>query len=114
MNDLARTTDPDTSHEAVAGQPLNKLRSIVLGIYADAAGDRGMTDSELDAYYANNRELRDWPMVRYETPRKRRSDLVGFGFLRDSGLTETNPFGRQETVWECTRAGRDALEAVQS
>lgn len=107
---LARPTDPATSHEAVADQPLNELRRIVLLIVHDMGGDRGITDSEIDAFYAANYQFQGWPVVRYETPRKRRSDLTSYGYVRDSGDVEPNAYGRNETVWEITPAGVAALD----
>lgn len=111
---LARVTDPGTSHEAVGAQPLNRLRRIVLQIFAEIAGDRGMTDTELDSFYEKNWGMQGWPVVRFETPRKRRSDLVGMGLIQASGAVEKNPYNRNEVVWEITAKGRDALEQVQS
>lgn len=107
---LARPTDPTTSHDAVADQPLNELRRIVLLIVHDMGGDRGMTDSEIDAFYAANYLFQGWPVVRFETPRRRRSDLANAGLVRDSGATEKNAYGRNETVWEITPAGVAALD----
>jgi hypothetical protein len=96
----ARTTDPDTSHLAAdLIQPkLSELQAIVLGIFHDVPDVR-LTDSELDRYYAHNAGQRGWPSIRFETPRKRRSDLSKLGKLEDSGIRRENPFGRLEVVW---------------
>lgn len=96
----ARSTDPDTSHLAadLSHAKLSELQAIVLGIFHDVP-DFGLTDSELDRYYADNSSHRGWPSIRFETPRKRRSDLSKLGKLEDSGIRRENPFGRLEVVW---------------
>lgn len=96
----ARTTDPDTSHLAADSTQANlsELQAIVLAILHDVP-DFGLTDSELDRYYADNSGHRGWPSIRFETPRKRRSDLSKMGKLEDSGIRRLNPFGRLEVVW---------------
>lgn len=97
---LARSSDPDTSHMAVEPQPLSELRRIVLDIFRERDADElGMTDSELDDFYAAHYDKRGWPAVRYETPRKRRSDLANMDLLVDSSFRRRNRFGRLEAVW---------------
>lgn len=93
-----RLLDPVTSHEAAdASQAgLSKLQAIVLAIFAE----RGqLTDSELDDYYFNVAHDRDYPMVRLETPRRRRSDLTKKALIKSTGETRKNPFNRSEIVW---------------
>ena len=95
----ARRSDPDTSHMAAdtSAPQISKLQAIVLGMVA--ASELGLTDSEIDAQYASRVIAEGWPVVRYETPRRRRSDLAGMGSLVDSGIRRLNPFGRPEVVW---------------
>lgn len=97
---LSRSGDPDTSVAAAESQVknLSKLQGIVLSLF-ESTPDFGLTDSEVDRFYANNQQMHGWPAVRFETPRRRRSDLTRDGFLEDSGIRRVNPFGRLEVVW---------------
>lgn len=101
----------DTEIEAAetAGRSMSRLQYIVLSIFSKRS-ERGMTDSELDSFYGANWWEQEWPQVRYETPRKRRSDLTRLGLLADSGEKELNDYNSAEVVWEITSAGRDALD----
>lgn len=106
----ARTSDPNTSHLAAetSAKSLSRLQAIVLEI-VEGEGATGITDSELDAYYSLNALANGWPIVRYETPRKRRSDLTPspnpkrrrphLERLCDSGIRRPNKFGALEVVW---------------
>lgn len=100
VTELVRPGDPDTSQAAAESQlqNLSKLQGIVLSIF-ETVPDFGLTDSELDKFYALNWVLQGWPAIRYETPRKRRSDLTRDRLLEDSGIRRMNPFGRPEVVW---------------
>jgi len=53
----------------------------------------GYTDSELTA-------LEVFKGHAPSTARKRRTELVKFGMLRDSGYTRANSYGNDEVVWE--------------
>lgn len=95
----ARVTDPDTSHVAADGvqDRLSRLQSIVLSIVRFHGA---MTDTELDDFYAASAaDFPEWPAVRFDSPRKRRSDLTAMGLIRDSGEKRTNRFGSAEVVW---------------
>lgn len=95
-----RSSDPDTSRRAaeLLAPKLSKLQTIVLNIFRTVP-DFGLTDSELDSLYVRSYADRGWPMTRFETPRKRRSDLTRMGLLEDSGIRRMNPYGRLEVVW---------------
>lgn len=96
---LVRAGDPDTSRLAAESQlpHLSVLQGHVLTLFMEA--ELGLTDSELDELYAGVRAARGWKAVRFETPRKRRSDLTSLGRLVDSGFRRLNPYGRPEVVW---------------
>lgn len=76
--------------------PLTDMQSIVLSIFWRAGR---FTDTELCNYYAGMWELRGWPQVRHESPRKRRSELTNLGLVADSGYKRPNGFGTDERVW---------------
>lgn len=100
--ELARSTDPRTSHTAAASQAANltSLQQIVLTIFRRLdAVELGATDSEIANYYNSHYRLEGWPTVRFDTPRKRRSDLAGMGLIEDTGFRRLNPFGSPEAVW---------------
>lgn len=97
---LARHTDPDTSHLAADSQAANlsELQRIILGLFEQR--EFGFTDDELGVHYGANQPVyRNWPMVRDQTPRKRRSELTKMGLLEDSGVRRPNRFGALEIVW---------------
>jgi hypothetical protein len=96
---LARATDPSTSHDAAAKtvKNLSRVQAAVLSMFESV--DFGLTDSELDSLYAARQEHKGWPPVRFETPRKRRSDLTKVGLLIDSNVRRINGFGSPEVVW---------------
>lgn len=76
--------------------PLTVMQSIVLNIFK-ARGN--LTDTELCTHYNLIWHTQGWPACRFETPRKRRSDLARLGLLRDSADKRDNGFGSLETVW---------------
>lgn len=76
--------------------PLTDMQSIVFSIFWRAGS---FTDTELGNYYAGLWELRGWPRVRHDSPRKRRSELAALGLLVDSGMKRPNGFGSDERVW---------------
>lgn len=92
----ARTTDPDTSHEAAAATETSEVRRRVFAIFREHA--EGLTDEELLAFYA-----RTFPegssLESRSSPRKRRSDLARAGLLVDSGMRRTLTSGRRGVVW---------------
>ena len=98
---IARSTDPVTSDRAAEKQQkhLSKLQTIVYQIIKHR---EGLTDSELCDFYMAHSLAYEWPTVRFETPRKRRSDLSNRGLLVDSGETRVNPYGSPEVVWTVT------------
>lgn len=97
---VARANDPITSD--IAGEKLQRdgklsqLQTIVLGIFRD---EGPMTDTQLDFFYQANREQRGWPYCRFDTPRKRRSELTKARYLVDTGQKARNDFGALEVVW---------------
>ena len=97
---LHHRNDPATAKAAAASQKryLSNLQAIVLDMVR-IAGPVGLTDSELNDDYAADYLHMGWVKMRFDTPRKRRSDLTRDGLLVDSGKTRSNQYGRHEVVW---------------
>lgn len=89
--DDARTTDPETSHQAAAAHREQRVTDRERALDAlVAAGGRGLTDFELsDA------------IGRVATSAgKRRHELVAAGMVRYAGFRRPSPSGSQAMVWE--------------
>lgn len=111
----ARRSDPEASHIAadVSGRTWSRMKEVVFTIFATVeVYGVGLTDSELDEYYARWGSVMGWPSCRYETPRKRRSDLTREGVLEDSGILRPNRFKGLETVWVISPDGRRLLQEL--
>ena len=76
--------------------PLTGAQSVILALFRQRGS---FTDSELNDFYAANWEFQGWPQMRYETPRKRRSELTNLGILTTDSSTRPNRFGGQEKIW---------------
>ena len=76
--------------------PLTGAQSVILALFRQRGN---FTDSELNDHYAANWEFQGWPQMRYDTPRKRRSELTNLGILTTDSSTRPNRFGGQERVW---------------
>ena len=92
---LARHTDPDTSHAAAEAivPKLRKLQQIVLD-HHKRAGNRGLTDFDLESLCGDHGS----------TYRTRRAELVEFGLIADSGMRRLQ-HGRNRIVWVITSLG---------
>lgn len=113
----ARVTDYEPSHLAarIASRSAAEVERAVLLTFANAAGDEGLIDEQVEEFYADNWAFQGWPFVVPGTPRKRRSDLTKAGLLRKApGPGRKNSNNITVTVFEITKAGRDTLEQVQS
>ena len=101
----ARSTDPQTSHDA-AGQTEKKYaRGIVLlRAYAEA-GPLGLTTEEAGIVtgLADDQDSGYW---------KRRSDLSRQGYLMRTGQTRRSTQNREQQVYAITRDGLELLEAL--
>lgn len=96
---LARTTDPDTSH-AAAVRVLPKAGSVrarVLWLFTYQ--HQHMTDEQLIAAYRGQVERGVFRHSTESSIRTRRHELVDGGWLEDSGMTQMNVFGNEMTVW---------------
>jgi hypothetical protein len=92
----ARTSDPETSHDA-ARTFSQRVRARVEHIFAGRgqALSTGLTDEELERVYLSAYG----DQTRRDSPRKRRSDLVRDGVLRDTGIRRPSSTGRMMIVW---------------
>ena len=91
----ARTTDPQTSHEAAASIEKTNLTQFYIWL----ALKRPATDVELLERYRNDRNA---PQASDSGIRSRRSELVEAGMVEDSGLRQKLPSGRNAIVWKRT------------
>jgi hypothetical protein len=83
--ELARHTDPSTSHNAAKDIDLTALQSDVLDAFLLHGS---LTDKQLNTMFAPSNYAES-------TVRKRRSELTALGYLKDSGDRD----GRH-AVWE--------------
>lgn len=101
---FARRTDPDTSH-AAAAEITPRLRELQLAVldYAASRGPDGFTDPEMNAHFVTTSS----------TYRTRRSELVGKGFILDTGRRRVaGEGGRKHAVWAITLRGENVLAAL--
>jgi hypothetical protein len=101
MSDLfawaaARSTDPDTSHEAAAASPGLRAADRRKVLLIHASYPMGLTDFELAALAARQQTSFG----------KRRGELRDAGYIVDSSLRRPAPSGASAIVWQITEAGR--------
>jgi hypothetical protein len=92
----ARRYDPSTSHEAAAS--VNNVRESQLYILRLLRSRGPSTDEELWRCIPNN-------IISVSGARSRRSELVGLGLVKDSGIRRKTKANRQTIVWEVTPTG---------
>lgn len=98
---VARSTDPETSHEAAASvRGLRASQEGVLAVFRDHP--EGLTDPEVALAYDRARYYRPdaFPRQSESGLRTRRSELVARELLRDSGRRKKLTTGRRAIVWE--------------
>lgn len=97
---IARTTDPETSHQAAASVThVSRLQAHLLALYQM----RGpLTDTELIDLHAQMVAAGHFPPATDSGIRTRRSELGTSGKLWDVGRS-TTPSGRACTVWDVVR-----------
>lgn len=93
-----RETDRLTSHAAADS---NTNRALVESAVLTLLEREPMTDPELTAAYFRTPGL---PTAQIDSPRKRRSDLLGKGMVIATDETRLTPSGRRATVWGVPRA----------
>ena len=83
---LAHTTDPATSHDAVANLNLTATRK-VMHVIVDVLDQHGpMTPNELEHFYFGHREQWGWPVIDRYSVKRRVSELKRHvGVLRGVG-----------------------------
>lgn len=93
----ARTTDPDTSHEAAASVTnLTGTQNTILYLF-DKFGK--LTDEQLQAHYRRMVSQGDAPAASESGVRSRRAELVARGILTDTGQRSKLESGRNAIVW---------------
>jgi hypothetical protein len=89
----ARVGDPETSHEAADALNAHELSDLQAKVLAWFKSHKSGTDEQLE----RDPQFRD---LAPSTARKRRSDLLEMGLIRDSGKRELNSRNRSMVVWE--------------
>jgi hypothetical protein len=100
----ARSTDPDTSHEAavrnLSGRNTDRRRALAALV---AVGDDGLTDFELAARLSRQQT----------SAGKRRGELRDLGLVADTGRRRSAPSGSAAIVWAITPLGLRADKALK-
>lgn len=100
---LARTSDPDTSHDAAAIAALSpSSREIKGAILRLLRSDGPATAFELRDLYFANRANEGWPDCQPNTINRRASDLANIGLIVDTGQRRKSPDNRDAIVWRAT------------
>jgi hypothetical protein len=97
----ARSTDPDTSHEAarsIGSLRLNEVREAILALLRV----RPLADWMLVEFYSMDASL---PKQSPQSIRSRRADLVRMGLIVEDGTAPHPETGRRHTLWRATPAG---------
>lgn len=94
---LARTTDPDTSRDAIPTRPKREAqKSAILTLLREVGP---MTDHELAWQYNNQRARRGWPATQLDSVRKRRAELKNDGRVVNTGSVSGFAGSPASTVW---------------
>jgi hypothetical protein len=92
----ARTTDPQTSHQAARTVNVTRGQQVVLSEFLMY---HRLTDEQLiEALKIRQASCRD-AKLSDSGARSRRAELVAIGVLRDTGERTTTASGRKTTVW---------------
>jgi hypothetical protein len=97
----ARSTDPDTSHDAarsIGSLRLNEVREAILALLRV----RPLADWMLVEFYLMDASL---PKQSPQSIRSRRADLVRMGLVEKDGTAPHPETGRRHTLWRATPAG---------
>lgn len=93
----ARTTDPETSHEAAESvRSLTGTQNTILYLFAKF---KHLTDDQLQAHYRRMVSQGDAPRASESGIRSRRAELVALGKLQDSGERVKLDSGRNAILW---------------
>lgn len=93
----ARTTDPDTSHEAAASVTNLTGTQRAISWLFDKFGE--LTDEQLQAHYRRLIYQGDAPAASESGIRSRRAELVARGVITDTGKRSKMLSGRNAIVW---------------
>lgn len=102
----ARTSDPDTSHEAAAS--VRRVADTHAALLALFALYPAMTDEQMLDHYTSLRTIMGWPRQSPSGLRTRRSELVQAGLIGDSGDRARTTSGRACIIWQHTGGRHDA------
>lgn len=98
---LARSTDPQTSHDAATSnrQARQEQKTAILWLLANVGP---MTDHELTWQYKRYRAQKNWPATRDDSVRKRRAELKNEGRVENSGKVSGFNGSAPSIVWAVT------------
>jgi hypothetical protein len=94
----ARSTDPETSHEA--GESIRDVsitQATVLELFIEHTS---LTDLQLEQVYNTEATKRSWKTQTPQSLRSRRSELVTKGHLEFSGAWGESPTGLRARIWK--------------
>lgn len=93
---LARTTDPQTSHDAAKTVRVTEGQ---MAVYSEFRMYGPMTDEQLIRALSVRAESCPDARLSDSGARSRRSELVRLGMLKDSGRRGVTASGRQTIIW---------------
>lgn len=98
----ARSTDPDTSHEAAASFTEVALRANQTAVLCALREFGPLTDAGLVRLYEQYHDIKGWPRQSRSGLRTRRRELCDFGLARYTGHKVRLPSGKLARVWRAT------------
>lgn len=97
---LARTTDPDTSHEAAASVGVGvRLRVLELIQRMTVKTPQGVSDAQIEQAYQLDAHAYDWPPASPQRLRTARKELVEAGRVTYTGNDGETRYGRRTQLW---------------
>ena len=110
---LARSTDPDTSHDAAVIAALSNNSKVIKSAIMQLLRWNGpRTAYELrELYFASSQwRVSEWPDCQPNTINRRVSDLANIGMVIATSRRRKSPDGREAIVWRAaTRTERELL-----
>ncbi|MGO3234783.1 hypothetical protein [Agrococcus casei] len=106
---LARATDPHTSHDAVPPRERRELQKSAILWLLRTVGP--MTDHELTWQYDRNRLRHGWPATQRDSVRKRRAELKNDGRVVNTGEVSGFPGLPASTVWAAAAEGATDVQS---
>lgn len=100
MTALARSTDPDTSHEAAAAVYAPTI--VQQRVHMVIAINGPVSDEEISWWFGSYAVDCDWVIPTDQSLRTRRSELVDAGLVEYAGIDGITRTGRRTRKWVCS------------